>query len=72
MGVLLSFRDNADVRRGNNLLPLARTMINLLMQVRHSNMKENARQHLFPAVLQPANEIETSATIEWIFLLTKK
>lgn len=44
----------------NNRLPLAGIMIKLLLQVRHSNMKVNARQPLFPLpLLSPHMKIET-------------
>jgi hypothetical protein len=48
-------------------------MINVVLQVRHSNMNGNARQPLFPvASFSSSDDINVHIAIEWIFLLTKK
>jgi hypothetical protein len=56
----------------NNQLPLGRIVLTLVMPVRHSNMKGNARQPLFPPIFFPYLKRGTDITRAWIFLLTKK
>ena len=48
-----------DVLLSHNRLPLDKIMIKFIFQVRHSNMKGNARQPLFPATFFPHVKIET-------------
>jgi len=52
-------------------LPASSTIITILQQARQSNMKENARQQLFPRIFFPYFKTD-AFPVKSIFLLTKK